>query len=136
MFTLKEIYDESGTKFRKGNTEALPEPPADELETESLIIGGAKRLVAGMTEAHLTCNNRRCRGARRCLGLNREDKSSSCAAPLTKQRVDMIAAIVAFQACLMAAQKRMHAIRQLEEEAKQKKEQDQRKRLSMQSSWN
>jgi hypothetical protein len=135
MFTLREFYSEPGAKAGKGHTAPMPEPPAPELQTATLIINGAKRLVASMTEAHLTCNNRKCRGAQRCIGLNREDGGGACGAVMTRQRVDMIAAIVAFQACLIGAQKRRDLMQELEEEARQIKEQELRKKREREPPW-
>jgi hypothetical protein len=135
MFTLREFYNEPGAKAGKGHTVPLPEPPAPELETETLIVNGAMRLVANMTEAHLTCSNRKCRGARRCTGLNREDGGGACGAVITRQRVDMIAAIVAFQACLIAVQKRRKLMNEWEEEARQTKEQELRKKREREPPW-
>jgi hypothetical protein len=135
MFTLREFYNEPGAKAGKGHTAPMPEPPAPELQTETLIINGAKRLVATMTEAHLTCNNRKCRGAQRCIGLNREDGGGACGAVMSKQRVDMVAAIVAFQACLTGAQKRRKLMQEWEEEARQTKEQELRKKREREPPW-
>jgi hypothetical protein len=118
MLTLREIYDEPQSKTGKDAKAPTAQPTAEELEMESVLLHGAMRLVAKMTEAHLTCKNRKCRGSRMCLGLNRDVSGGSCRAPMTQQRVDMMMAIVTFEAGLIGTWKYDIAMREQREQQK------------------
>jgi hypothetical protein len=117
MLTLREFYNEPQSKTGKDAKAATAQPTAEELEMEAVLIHGAMRLVAKMTEAHLTCKNRKCRGSRLCLGLNPDVSGGSCRAPMTQQRADMILAIVTFEAGLIGTWKYDNALREQQKTA-------------------
>jgi hypothetical protein len=117
MLTLREFYSEPRSKTGKDAKAPTAQPTAEELEMEAVLIHGAMRLVAKMTEAHLTCKNRKCRGSRLCLGLNPDVSGGSCRAPMTRQRADMILAIVTFEAGLIGTWKYDNALREQQKKA-------------------
>jgi hypothetical protein len=118
MLTLREFYNEPQSKTGKDAKAATAQPTAEELEMEAVLIHGAMRLVAKMTEAHLTCKNRKCRGSRLCLGLNPDVSGGSCRAPMTQQRADMMMAIITFEAGLIGSWKYDNAMREQREQQK------------------
>jgi hypothetical protein len=92
MLTLKEFHEPS----EKTPAEIGPDVQKRIKDIDSSALHEINRLVAVMTEAHLTCANRVCRSTKMCCGNTPGPHDRPCRAPMTRQRADMALAIVTF----------------------------------------
>jgi hypothetical protein len=94
MLTLKEFYKPT----EKMSADISPDIHKRIKNIDSSTLHEINRLVSIMTEAHLTCSNKVCRGAKMCCGNSTGPHTHPCRAPMTRQHIDMTLAIVTFLA--------------------------------------
>jgi hypothetical protein len=111
MLTLKEFYEPA----EKMPAEISPDVQKRTKDIDSDALQEISRLVAIMTEAHLTCSLKICRGAKMCCCNSTGPHASPCRAPMTRQRIDMNLAIVTFLALAGTSA----TLRDMQEEKKQ-----------------
>ena len=94
MLTLREFYEQT----EKTPAEISPDVQKRVKDIDGAALQEISRLVAIMTEAHLTCSLKICRGAKMCCGTRPGACGGHCCAPMTRQRTDMTLAVVTFLA--------------------------------------
>jgi hypothetical protein len=92
MLTLREFYEPT----ERTPSEISPDVQKRVKDVDSAVLQDISRLVAIMTEAHLTCSLKICRGAKMCCANKAGACGGHCRAPMTRQRIDMTLAIVTF----------------------------------------
>jgi hypothetical protein len=92
MLTLREFYEPT----EKMPAEIDPDIQKKIKDIDISTLHEINRLVAIMTEAHLTCANKVCRSTKMCCGNTPGPHDRPCRAPMTHQRADMALAIVTF----------------------------------------
>jgi hypothetical protein len=101
MLTLRQLYKQTPAD------EETPSPakPIHDCGLSPEFVSFAGQTVAIMTESHLDCPRKKCRGERWCRAFDNPSSEAVCEAPITKQRLDMTAALYGFRSFMYLCSK-------------------------------